>query len=830
MRVTGWRRSFPFSRKLGRSNTRVQWREQYGSELRLAVRHVARTPGFSIAAIFIIALGIGLATAVFTVADAILIRRLPVLDQNRIVVLQGETPDHRTDNVPLDAEHTRDYVRLTTSLSRAAWVLYNGAAPVTIRDGDRVSRIQEALVTGDYFDVLGARPLIGRALREDDDRFGSPRVAVISYRAWQERYGGSSDVIGRRMLVLEYGATYTIVGVMPPGLDFPRGAESWVTVRGATPDSAMKFLDFDIVGRLAPGATPEAARQEMSAYFSRHFQATWMQRVQGVVHVLPALVLGDTRPAVLTFSAAAALLLLITCINVANLLLVRGLGRVREVAVRTALGASRARIVRQLVAEHSVLAIGGGALGVLLAIGAVHLFVAVAPPGLPRLDEIHVEPRIVVAACAITALATILFALAPAVVTSRVDALVALRSGSRHSDTGRSRSLGDALVSGQVALAVVVLAAAGLIARSLLKLETVDLAFQSSRLTVAQIIFRPGTDVQEPAQATAVLQRLVVAIGAIPGVESASPVVSVPYASMRSWEGTPSIEGQSAAEAARNSMVDLEVVSPSFFSTLGLPVVRGRVFTDEDRPGATPVAIVSESVARRFWPGANPIGKRLLGGAKAPLTVIGVVPDTRYRDLRTTHAAIYYPLRQSEFPFPPTTLVIRARAARADLVAELRRTIDQTTPEIALASASPFEELLAGPLSQPRMNALLLGVFASAAVLLAAVGLFSVLTTRVRQRRYELGVRMALGATSTDVAALVVRRGALLAAIGAAAGLAGAIVLNRFIQALLFDVSPTDAATLAAACVVLVAVALLAAYVPARRAAQVDPMIALRAD
>jgi putative ABC transport system permease protein len=319
-------------------------------------------------------------------------------------------------------------------------------------------------------------------------------------------------------------------------------------------------------------------------------------------------------------------------------------------------------------------------------------------------------------------------------------------------------------------------------------------------------------------------------IDAIPGVEATSPVVSVPYATMRSWEGRPSIEGQSEADAARNPMVDIEVVSPSFFTTLGLPIVRGRAFTDADREGAAPVTIVSESIARRFWPGADPIGKRVVGGSKNPLTVVGVVPDTRYRDLRTPHAVIYYPLRQSEFPFPPTTLLIRAHRSHADLAAQLRRTVEESTPEFALASVTPFEQLLARPLAQPRMNAVLLAVFAGAALLLAAVGLFSVLATRVRQRRYELGVRMALGATSTDVAWLVVRRGALLAAVGAGGGLAMAVVLDRFIRALLFEVSPWDVPTLSGACALLVAVALVAAYVPARRAAEVDPMIALRTD
>jgi len=801
------------------------------ADLRFGVRRVAGARGFALVVISIVALGIGLATAVFTVANALLLRRLPVVEQDRVVVLQGETPDRKMDNVPLDIENVRRFALVTRTLERTAWFLYNGAAPTTIREewGDRISRLQRALVSGDYFGVLGTRPALGRALRAEDDRAGAAPVLVLSHRAWVERFGGTSDVIGRRIMLLEDGTAYAVVGVMPAGLDFPRGTDAWVAIHAAMSAQSLPLMGFDVIGRLASRAAPSDARGEMTAYFGQHFTSGWMQGVRGVVHQLPNLVLGDTRPAVIAFAAAAGLLLLITCINVANLLLVQGLGRAREMAVRTALGASRGRLVRQLVTEHAMLAAGGCVLGIALAVGGVRLFSAFAPASLPRLDEIRVDAEMLAAACGITAIATLLFALVPAVLSSRVDTQAAFRSGTRHSATQHSRALGEVLVACQIALAVVVLAAAGLIGRSFAKLETVDLAFEPSHVTVAELTFRAGDDVGDGPRQTALVQRLVSALQATPGIEAVSPVVSVPYSTVRSWEGIPSLEGQSREEAARNPMVDIEVVSPSFFATLGLPIVRGRAFSDADRAGAQPVVIVSESIARRFWPAGDPIAKRL-GGAGGVQTVVGVVPDPRYRDLRQARATMYIPLRQSVFPFPPTTLVVRTRRSTADLVSQLRRVMAETTPQIELASAEPFDQLLAGPLAQPRMNAILLGIFAGAAIVLAAVGLFGVLATLVRQRQRELGVRLALGASAAEVARLVVGRGLVLASAGVLAGVAAALVVNQSLHALLFDVSPTDAATLGGTCVLLLVVALFAAWLPARRATSIEPAIALRAE
>ena len=803
--------------------------------LRVGARGLRRAPGFALSAVLTLALGIGLSTAVFTVADALLLRRLPVVDQERIVVLSGRTRDGSVSDWPLGLEDARALARRAPSLGRAAFVDYYGAVPKPVRDGGGLSRLARSRVSGDFFAVLGAEPLLGRALRPEDDVRGAAPVMVLSHRAWRERFGGSADVLGRRVVLHDEGTTYTIVGVMPRGLDYPRGTDAWVATLAAVPAGAERFIALHVVGRLAPGATPERARDELTAFFAREGAAEQERDLRGTVRTLPQLVLGDTRRAVLVFAGASALLLLITCINVANLLLVRGLARVREVAVRAALGAGRGRVIAQLLTEHALLAAAGGALGVLAAAAGVHAFVALAPVGLPRVDEIQLDAAALAAAVGISGAAMLLFAVAPAVATSGVELAQVLRSGARQSAGRRATLATEALVVGQVALALVVLSAAGLLARSFAQLKGAELAFQPARLLVVELAL-PAGRYDTPTEQMAMLDRLLPRLEAVPGVRAVSPAVAAPFSGTHGWDGRLAAEGQTPEEAGRNPVLNMEVVTPNYFATLGTPVLRGRGFTDADRAGAPPVVVISQSTARHFWPGADPVGKRLtMGGGsdQRALTVAGVVPDTRYRDLREARPSIYFPLRQSFFPFVPTTLIVRAAAdaaADADVAPALRRAIEEAAPGVAMASALPFERLLERPLAQPRLNAMLLAAFAGAAVALAAVGLFGVMAMTVRQRTRELGVRMALGATAGDVGRLVLRRGMALAVAGVSLGLAGALAANRLLAALLFEVGPGDAPTLVAVALALLGVAALASAVPARSSARIEPAVALRAE
>jgi putative ABC transport system permease protein len=800
------------------------------TDIRVGIRSLRRTPGFALTAILTLALGIGLATAVFTVADALLLRRLPVRDQDRVVVLWGQKPE-RDFAYPLSFDDAREFAQRTRVLERVATFASWGAAPIPIRDADQISRLRRALVSGAFFDVLGVRPVLGRALQREDDAYGAAPVMVLSHAAWQQRFGGDTSVLGRQLVMYESGVPFTIVGVMPQGLDYPRSTDFWTSVSVAIPPAGLPFVSLHVIGRLAPRATITDARAELTTFFGRAEASPWEHDLRAVGQTLPRLVLGDVRPALFVFAAASGLLLLITCINVASLLLVRGVGRFREIAVRSALGAGRGRLIVQLLIENGILAVAGGALGIVVAAAALQSFIAFAPAGVPRLDEIHLNVTALAGAVGIAGVAMLLFGLAPAVMTSHVELQRALRSDTRQSGSRRSRLATEGLVAGQVALALVVLSAAGLIAKSLVKLERAELSLEPSSLLIGELAVRYDQH-DNAAKQRALLERLLPQLRAIPGVRGVSPVVAVPFAGSAAWDGRPAADGQSAEQIAANPMLNMDVVAPDYFKTLGIPVLRGRGFTDADRERTPGVVVVSQSAARHYWSGGDPIGKRLRAGAELErtLTVIGVVPDTRYRDLREARPSIYFPLRQSFFPFAPMALAIRTSGPPAAQVAAIRRVISETAPGVALTSAAPFETFLEGPLAQPRLNALLLAVFAIAAVVLAGVGLFGAMTTMVRQRTRELGVRMALGANAGDLRRMVMRRGLAIAAIGSALGLIGALLANRLLLGLLYDVTPTDPATLSAVTGFLIVVAAVASLIPARATTRIDPVVALRTE
>ena len=802
--------------------------------MRHAASSLRRAPGWTLGVVLTLALGVGLATAVFTIADALLLRPLPVRAQDRVVVLWGVTRDGRTDHFPLLYRDALEYARRAQTLERVEFFGFGGAQPIPIRLGDGVVRLRRALVSGGYFDLLGTRPLLGRALRAEDDTQGAAPVAVLSRAAWQRFFDGDSNVVGRRMVLQSDNTSYTIVGVMPLGLDYPQGVDFWSPVvpnSGPLGDQPI-YAELNVIGRLRAGTSIGAAREELTRFFESISAKSW--GVRGVARSLTDDVVGDVGPAVLAFAAAAGLLLLIACANVANLLLVRGLGRVREFAVRSALGAGRGRLVGQLLTESALLAIAGGAVGAVFAAAAVRGFVLLAPAGTPRLDEIRVAGPVLFGAIAITTLATLLFALAPSMVTSRVDVQEALRSGTRQSSGSRRFRLAtQALVVGQVALALLVLSVAGLLTRTVVALEGVDPEFDRSRLLVAELALPPGFmggAVGNAQKQIAVMRQLVTRLEAVPGVRSVTPVLTPPFAPVGGIFGRIPAEGQTPEEESRNPAVTYEIVAPNYFGTFGIPLVRGRLFADGDREGTAPVVIISESIARYYWPGADPIGKRLVRGKTDWLTVVGVVGDTHYRDLRNPRPSIYIPLRQSTFPFAPTTLIISTAGHPADLVPDLRRAVRDVDAGVALASAVPFETLLAGTLAQPRLNALLLALFAGSAVVLAAIGLFGVMTTTVRQRTRELGVRLALGATPGLLRRTLLDQALGLALIGVSLGLAAWLVVSRFVRSLLFGVSTGDPIALTGACLLLVMVALMAAWRPAHRATRIDPVIALRAE
>ncbi|HEX9562980.1 MAG TPA: ABC transporter permease [Gemmatimonadaceae bacterium] len=800
------------------------------TNLRLGIRLLRRAPGFLVATVLTLALGIGLWTAAFTVGHAILIRELPVRDQERLVLLWGATPDGNFTNYPMGLDLADRFTRQASAFDAVGWFTYQGAVPVPIRDGDRVVLLRRALVSGNYFDVLGVSPLLGRGLRPADDEVGAEPVVVLSHAAWQDQYGGDPDVVGRRLPVHENGVSYTIVGVMPPGLRFPAQVDFWAAV---TPINAQRgttaYVGVNLLARLRTGATADAARAELAAFYRRPDAANWQRDLRATVNSFSRTVVGDTRPALLAFWSAAALLLVIACANVAGLLMVRGLSRSREFAVRSALGAARGRVVRQLLGENAILASLGGALGVVVAVAAVRGFIAFAPAGVPRLDELAVNSTALVVALLVSMFVVMLFGLAPAISASRVNLQQVLRSDARQSASRGSRLAAEAMVAGQVALAFVVLSASGLIVRSLIALERAELSFEPRGLLIGSLALRVDAFDTKDKQ-LALLDRIIPRIEAVPGVRAVSPVVAAPFSGTGGWDGRPSVEGQSTADSAGNPMLNMEVITAEYFATFGIPILRGRAFTDRDREDSPPVIMLSEGAARHYWPSADPVGQRLRFGAGPGdlFTVVGIVPETRYRDLRDARPSIYFPLRQSFFPFAPLVLAIRTTGPEVSLLPAIRQAAADVDAGVAFRRLSPFSMYLDQPLAQPRLNAFLLTLFSAAAVGLASVGLFGVMTAMVRQRTRELGVRVALGATVEGLRRMVIGRGIAIAVAGLGFGLLGAQVANRSLAGLLFEVQPTDGRTLSAVVVMLLVVTTVSGVIAARRSVRVDPMSALR--
>lgn len=819
-----------YDRKRQRRQERTERLRLLAQQLRVALRGLRRSPGFTISVVLTLALGIGLSTAVFDIASTLLLRPLPVRDERRLVVLSGRTRDGTIPNYPLPLDEARAFARASGTLDGVALVSYYGAVPQPVVRADRIVPMKVAQVSGNYFTLIGARPAIGRLLHDADDVAGCEPVAVLSHDAWVQYYSSDPKVLGTLLRVHSTGIAYTIVGVAAEGLGYPGQTDVWVPIATSTPPGAERFVMVNLIGRLAAGRSAEQARGELATFYTRPTAAKSEANLTASASSLRTVVLGDLRPAVVVFTLAAALLLLIACINVGTLMLVRVLNRVPELAVRSALGAGQRQLAGLVLTEGAVLASAGGAAGVLLAVLVLKSFRALAPATLPRLSELRSSWQTLAVAFGVTAFAAIAFAIVPAYRHSRVDAGEVLRAGTQRTAGRTSRRAAEWLVAAQIALAVVLLAGAALLGRSLYELERVDLAFDGTRLLVAELSLPPG-EYDGVARQIALLDRVMPAIERLPGVGAVSPVVAAPFAGAAGWDMRPAIEGQEPAEAAKNPTMNVDVVGVDYFRALGVPVVQGRVFTNADREGAPRVIVVSRSAARVLWQN-DAVGKRLAMAGTGPpdFTVVGVVEDTRYRDLREQRATIYLPLHQPFFPFAPASFVVRATGAPGVVLPALRRVVEETAPGVTIARAAPFTELLRIPLAQPRLNALLLALFAGGAVLLAAVGLSGAMATLVSQRVREIGIRMALGESPQAVRRTIFRRAFAIASSGVLAGLVGALLLGRAMASLLYAVRPTDPLTLAATTGTLFVVAVLASLLPARAASRVDPAIALRAD
>lgn len=791
-------------------------------DIRIALRGLRRAPAFALTAVLILGVGIGSAVAMFTVFRAVLLEPLPVRDPERIVALWTYRDPAVEFGLMLD--DLKKIAAVSRTTRDIAAIAHWGATEMPLVDGDRPLVINRVVASGNFFEVLGARPAVGRLLRPDDDLPGAPRVMVLSYKLWQREFAGDSGIVGRLLIEPYTQAKFTIIGVAPAGLEYPTGAEFW------TAAGAWQSMGITTVARLAPGATSDAARTELLSI---------AQRISPEKHLVGAktvpftqAVLGDVRPLLIVLTSAVALLLLIACVNVGNLLLLRAGARARELAIRRALGGTYRDILRQLLAESGLLAVAGGVLGLVCAQAFLRILLFFAPAQLPRTDVIRLSGAPIAAAIGATLVAMLLFGVFPALMAARGNVGTTLRLDARGGrDSVVRRRVRHALVASQTTLALVMLAGAVLLARSLATLERLDLGYKSDHLSILMAAW-PVTNYDSTKKlypwAEAVTQRW----RAVPGVTAVTPIVCAPLHGPNVCAAKLDIEGQSQSDRDANPMIPLETGGAEYFRVFGIPLKRGRGFLDSDREDASPVAIVSEAVARHFWPNADPIGKRIHywpgTDTTAWRTVIGVVGDVRLRTIREATPGVYVPWRQTDFW--QGTFAVRTSGTLASVLPAMRREMRAVDPQLNLWFARSMDSMLDVPLAQPRMSTMLMSAFGGAALLLAAIGLYGLMASIVRERTREIGIRMALGAAPERVRRDVLVHALGISGAGAAVGLVLALASSRLLTSLLFQVSPTDPLALAGACAILLMVVLVAAYLPARWATKVDPAAALHAD
>ena len=792
------------------------------NDLRYALRQLRRAPTFAVTVVLILGLGIGMATAMFTIFRAVVLQQLPVRDPDRVVVLW--TFRDPTVELPLGRKEVDDLRRESRTLANVAGFAHWGAQVIPVTDGDRPIVLKQAMVTAGFFDVLGARPVLGRLLRPEDGFEGAAPVAVVSYQTWQRDFGGDPRVLGRRLTTTQDQRSYAIVGVTPPGLDFPVGTDYWIGPR--------PFDLIDVVARLALNATPASAQSEFLS-IARQLdpeRRTPVYPTGAAVRTLTQAVLGDTKPILVALTAAVTLLLLIVCVNVSSLLLLRASRRAPEIVMRRALGASSRQIARLLVAESALLAMAGGALGLVCAAGLLHILPAFAPARVPRMDVIRLAGTPVDVAAGVTLVTVMLFGVVSALVAARGDLASLLRIDSRSgTETRRRRRFRQSLVASQVALAVVMLAGAGLLVRSLERLERLDLGYETDHLSIVDLAV-PFSKYGSPQKVFAMFDDLYGRLRAVPGVTAFTPVLYPPFLGANLMQVTPVLEGQSRAAADATPNVPLEGGGTEYFRTFGIPILRGRGFLPSDRESAPKIVVVSEAVARRLWPGQDPVGKRVrfLGGDPTDWrTVVGVAGDIRFRRLKEATPTIYLPWHQL---ITFGTFAVRTRDALASALPAMRRAVREFDSEMDVWDARTMDAYVDEPLAQPRLSTLLLSAFGLVGLLLAAIGLYGMMASAVQERTRDLGVRLALGATPGRLRREVLGAALSVTSVGAVVGLAAALVSSRLLTTLLFEVSPTDPITLAGVSVVLLGVGVGAAYVPARRAMRIDPAHALRAE
>ncbi|MGI8498824.1 MAG: ABC transporter permease [Gemmatimonadaceae bacterium] len=798
-------------------------------DLRYAFRSLIKSPGFTAITVVVLALGIGANTAMFSVVNAVLLRELPYRDPSRLVMLW----EHR-----IDSDDKRNVVGPANFLFwRDQATSFESMAPLFERDiilggeGGESEPVRLRSTTSSLFSMLGLRAEAGRVFTASDDLPGAAKVVVLSDAIWRRRFGARADVIGRSVTL--GGLPYTVIGVLPRGASVFEPVDAYAPLVFLPAHRTAPGRSMRVIARLKPGSTLGVAQAEMASLARRQTQLLPDIETNWTTNVVPLQddLVGRARPALLVLAGAVAFLLLIACANVANLLLARAAGREREIAIRMSLGATPRRLFRQLITESVTLSLCAAVLGLVLAYWGTSALVALIPAELPvpRASEIGLDARVLAFTVVLALVTGVLFGLAPAIGTARGSVHESLKESGRSNTAGRGRGrVRGALVVAELSLAMILLSGAGLMVRSFAQLQAVDPGFDAHGVLVGKVgLLR--SHFPEPLQQVAAFRRIEDRIAVLPGVRAVGAISFLPLSGERSATSVQPAD-RPAPPKGQEPIGDMRAVTPGYFRAIGIPLRQGRLLASSDDERAPDVAVVSRTLAQTFWPNQNAIGKRILYEWYKDLdvTVVGVVGDVHHTGLDAApKMEIYRPLAQ--MPYATMTLVVRGTMSEPlSLAPPVRAAVREVDPDQAIASVKRLSSYIDDSLGKSRLSTMLFGTFAILGLVLAIVGIYGVISFGVTQRTHEIGVRMALGARSSDVVSLIVGQGAWLVAAGIGLGLFGAIALTRLMSSLLFEVTPGDPPTYAAIVALLAGVALLASYLPARRATHIDPLLALR--
>ncbi|MFL6350916.1 MAG: ADOP family duplicated permease [Bryobacteraceae bacterium] len=821
-----------------RAMRRTDYIENLWQDLRYTVRTLAKSPGFAVVIVLTLALSIGANSAVFSVINGVLLRPLPYPHADRIVRVFFSSDTYPKFPLNpfdfLDFRHRNRSFECLAAFTRGDLQLSGSGQPV---------RLAGFRVTAGYFRALGIRPARGREFTAKDELPGNIRLVILSDRLWRTRFSAAPDIVGGKIIL--DSQPFTVAGVMPPGVDHPGNVyhavaygdtvDVWwpFTFEGNSENRGSHYLEG--IGRLKPGVGPGQAQAEMNLLVSQleHEHPKTYTGWRVLVTPLYREIVGPAQRMLLVLLGAVALVLLIACANAANLLLARATARQREIAVRSALGAGRSRLIRQMLAESLVIALLGGSLGAAIAIAGVRSLVSLLPATFPRANAIHVDAAVFIFTLLLAVLTGLLFGLAPAVQASRTDLQQRLREGGRGSTTSGSHArLRNVLVVSEVSLACVLLIGAGLMLRSFVKLLQTDPGFRTQHVLTASVSL-PGAQ-YKPGDAVAHFSdQLVENLGSIRGVQAAGAGTDLPWTGYDENAGGWTVEGKKPAPN-EDSHARYHAATPDYFRALGIPLIGGRFFTERDNKAAPSVLIVNTTMARRYWPHADALGKRIAFSdspkEKDWMTIVGIVGDVKDApNSKGAESAFWWPFLQQQ-PSSDLSVVIRSDSDPAMLVSQLRLAVRRLDPALAVADIRLMDQIADASVATPRFGLFLVGMFAALALTLAAIGIYGVISYSVTQRTHEFGMRIALGAQSWDVLRLVLTQGVRLTMLGVGIGVIGALALARILGNLLYEVSPADPVTFAVVSLGAVVIAVLACYVPARRATQADPVVALRCE